>query len=291
MSTSTANPLGYDIVIAGLGIAGVHQLTRQVEETIRRCTRVFVTDTGTGLVEYLASLGPEVADLSNPGRRGEHRVHAYRRMASEVVSFALAAPPVCFATYGHPTMYCYPTTLIQRAAMVLDLKIEVLPGLSFLDTLLTDVGVDPGFDGLQLYEATDLLVRRRPLQPDVSAVITQAPVVANPYNRPGERRLDHVKLLQTYLATFYPITHQVALVTSAPHPLLDTQIQMVPLGSLAAALLTANQLCTLFIPPVNHRAIADQELANSMRVPRDGATEPAPPRRPGRPLIGPQPAS
>jgi uncharacterized protein YabN with tetrapyrrole methylase and pyrophosphatase domain len=286
---TTRTPTGHEIAVVGLGIAGVHQLTRQVEETIRRSTRVFVTETGTGLVEYLADLGTEVVDLSNPAAEQEHRIVAYRRMASDVVSAALEDPPVCFATYGHPTMYCYPTLLIQRAAMVLDLKVAVIPGVSFLDTLLTDLGIDPGFDGLQLYEATDLLVRRRPLQPDVSAVITQAPMVANPYNRAGERRLDHVKRLQDYLSGFYPATHEAALVTSAPHPLLDPLIHMVPIGSLAAALLTANQLCTLFIPPVHHRAIADEHLAATMRVPDGAPADPIPQRRPGRPPIGPRP--
>ena len=250
-----------------------------------------MTDTGTGLLDYVADLGPDVVDLGAAAEAVEHRVVAYRRMAAEVVSAALEQPPVCFATYGHPTMYCYPTTLIQRAALVLDLKVKVLPGVSFLDTLLSDLGMDPGFDGLQLYEATDLLVRRRPLQPDVSAVITQAPMVANAYNRPAERRLDHLQLLQQYFAETYPITHEIVLVTSAPHPLLDPEINVVPLGSLAAALLAASQLCTLYIPPVSHRPVADEAMAAVMQLAPQGEEEEkaSPAARPGRPDIGPHP--
>ncbi|WP_048709744.1 SAM-dependent methyltransferase [Microvirga massiliensis] len=285
--TTAKERLRCDIAIVGLGIAGLHQLTRQVEETIRRCTQVFVADTGTGMVEYLKSLGPDVVDLSTPDEARKHRVLSYRRMATEVVAAATAHAPVCFATYGHPTMFCYPTTLIQRAAIVLDLKVEVLPGISFLDTLLCDLGVDPGFDGLQLYEATDLLVRRRPLQPDVACIITQAPMVANPYSHPGERKLESLRLLQDYLLAFYPPSHEVVLATSAPHPLLEPLIQPIALGALAAALLPSTQLGTLFIPPTVHRPVADEALADRMRlVP---LTDRVPPRRPNRPPIGPEP--
>jgi uncharacterized protein YabN with tetrapyrrole methylase and pyrophosphatase domain len=286
---SVDNALGCDIAVVGLGIAGAHQLTRQVEETMRRSTKLFVTDTGSGLLEYLVELGPDVVDLGGAAGKVEHRVMAYRRMAAAVVSAALEQAPVCFATYGHPTMFCYPTTLIRRAALVLDLKVKLLPGVSFLDAMLADLGVDPGFDGLQIYEATDMLVRRRPLQPDVALVITQAPMVANASNRPSDVRLDHLDLLQRYLGETYPSTHEVVLVTSAPHPLLDPEVNVVPLGSLAAALLASSQLATLYVAPVEHRPVADQALVATMQAPRaveqTGAVSP----RPGRPDIGPHP--
>jgi precorrin-3B methylase len=80
-------------------------------------------------------------------------------MAAEVVSAALSTPPVCLAAYGHPWVYCYPTTLIHYAAPLLHLHVEVFPGISSFDTLLVDLGTDIAFDGMQMYEASDLLLR------------------------------------------------------------------------------------------------------------------------------------
>jgi uncharacterized protein YabN with tetrapyrrole methylase and pyrophosphatase domain len=277
-----------DIVVVGLGISGVQQLTREAEETIKRCTTTFVTETGTGVVEYLETLCPRVVDLNSSEDVGEHRIVIYRRIASEVVSAAVAEPPVCFATYGHPTMFCYPTTLIQRAALVLELEVMVLPGISFLDTLLVDLNFDPGFDGLQLYEATDLLIRRRPIQVDAACVITQAPTTLDAYNRPTSRNLESLTLLQNYLLEFYPADHAAVLVASKPHPLLEPLIQPVTLGTLAAALMPVTQLGTLFIPPVRQREIADESLAERMSIQQ--ANEQLPTSRPGRPQIGPQPS-
>ncbi|HEV2834369.1 MAG TPA: SAM-dependent methyltransferase, partial [Pyrinomonadaceae bacterium] len=176
------NRVPYDIAVVGLGMTGTHQITREAEETIRRSRQTFVIDMAVSVLDYLKTLCPDVVDLRRAQKPGVHRRLTYRRMASIVIDAAIEKPPVCFATYGHPKMYCHPTTLIQRAATVLGLKVVVLPGVSSLDTLLIDLNLDPGFDGLQVYDATDLVVRGRPLQNDVSCVIMQAPIVLEPFN-------------------------------------------------------------------------------------------------------------
>lgn len=243
---------------------GAHHLTRECEEVVRRCNETFTIDQGTGVVSYLRELTPKVMDLSSRFGPQTHRMSAYRVIASEVVAAALERPPVCFATYGHPKMYSYPTMLIQQAAAILDLRLTVLPGISFLDTLITDIGADPGLDGLQLYEATDLLMRLRPLQTDVALVIVQAPVVGDPRLTPTSENLSNLKLLQDYLLKFYPAEHQISFVVSSTHPLLKPVVQRFPLGSLAKALSQGSQSGTLYVPPVGRRAIADQKLAERL---------------------------
>jgi uncharacterized protein YabN with tetrapyrrole methylase and pyrophosphatase domain len=161
-------------------------------------------------------------------------------------------------------MYSYPTVLIQRAAAVLDLRVRVLPGVSFLDTLLADLGIDPGFDGLQLYEATDLLVRRRPLQTDVGCVIAQASVVASPAEGQATDHGKNLAKLQDYLLGYYPADHDVVIVTSSTHPLLEPLLQKARLGSLVKALAHTAYSGTLYLPPVGRRPIADQQLADLM---------------------------
>lgn len=289
---SASNNLPYDIAAVGLGIAGIHQITREVEETISRCTQTFVTDIAIGVVDYLKTLCPNVVDLTSQEELGSHRILIYRRMAAEVVAAAVENSPVCFATYGHPKMYCYPTILIQRAAKLLDLKVMVLPGISSLDTLLVDLGIDPGFDGLQIYEATDLVIRRRPLQTDVSCVILQAPIVMEAYNKPGSPSIDNLRLLQNYLLDFYPDQHNAILIVSKTHPLLEPIMQKIPLGRLVMAMQQGFSVGTLFIPPVHHREVANQELADRMKLPTADSTKIAvsKSRRPGRPTIGPQPS-
>ena len=252
--------LPFDIAIVGLGIVGVHQITREVEEIIRRCRHTFAVDSGFGVESYLRSICAEVTSLLPLYEKGKSRLPTYRRMAAEVVNAAISKPPVCFASYGHPLVYCYPATLIQRAAKLLDLRVEIFPGISALDTLLVDLGIDFAADGLQIYEATDLLLRRRPLQNDVPCVLWQADAFGDPTHTTDRRAAEQFQRLQDYLLEFYRPEHPITLVVSKTFPLLQSLVETYRLGALAAELERGPQAGTLYIPPLGRRSIEDHQL-------------------------------
>jgi precorrin-3B methylase len=262
--SETERLLPFDVAIVGLGIVGVHQITREVEETIRRCRHTFVIDSGFGVVDYLQSICAEVTSLVPLYERGKSRLPTYRRMAAEVINAAITGPPVCFATYGHPLIYCYPAVLIQRAAKLLDLRVETFPGISSLDTLLVDLGIDIATDGAQMYEATDLILRRRPIQNDVSCILWQSSVVADPTYETDRRSAEHFLSLQNYLLEFYPPEHPITLVFSKTFPLLQSIVETYRVGTLAADLERGPQGGNLYIPPLRRRAIADQQLLGKL---------------------------
>jgi uncharacterized protein YabN with tetrapyrrole methylase and pyrophosphatase domain len=261
----------FDIGIVGTGIVGAHQLTREVEEVIRRCTRTFVIDSGYGILEYLETLCPEVTELRSLYEPGRDRLHTYHRMAAEVVSAAMAKAPVCLATYGHPWVYCYPTTLITRAAPLFGLRVEVFPGVSSFDTLLVDLGTDMALSGIQMYEATDLLLRRRPIQSDVACVIWQPTVVGDPTYRPEPYTADQFTPLQEYLLRFYPADHAAAIVTTRTYPLTRSVVQRLQLGNLAVELQRAPKVGTLYIPPLSERPVEDTQLLEVILAARSEA--------------------
>jgi uncharacterized protein YabN with tetrapyrrole methylase and pyrophosphatase domain len=254
----------FDIGIVGTGIVGAHQVTREAEEVIRRSNHTFVIASGYGIPEYIETLCSRVTDLSYLYQPGMNRLPTYHRMAAEVVSAALVEAPVCLATYGHPWVYCYPTTLINRAAPLLGLHVEVFAGVSAFDTLLVDLGIDIAQSGVQMYEATDLLLRQRPIQSDVACVIWQPTVVGDPTCPAGPYASQQFEPLQDYLLRFYPSDHQVKLVTSKTHPLMRSTVQPLNVGDLAIALGGAPGVGTLYIPALTERPIEDPELLNVM---------------------------
>jgi uncharacterized protein YabN with tetrapyrrole methylase and pyrophosphatase domain len=262
----TDQPLPFDIAIVGLGIVGVHQITGEVEETIRRCRHTFVIDSGFGVVSYLKSICAGVTSLAPLYERGKDRLPTYRRMAAEVVNAAIARSPVCFATYGHPLVYCYPAVLIQRAAKLLNLRVETFPGISSLDTLLVDLGIDPAVDGLQMYETTDLLLRRRPIQNDVPCVLWQVTAIAEPTYQTDRRSAEQFLSLQNYLLEFYPPDHPITLVLSKTFPLLESIVEKYRVGTLATDLERGPQTGNLYIPPVRRREVKDQQLFEKLTV-------------------------
>ena len=254
----------FDIGIVGTGIVGAHQVTREAEEVIRRSNHTFVIASGYGIPEYIETLCSRVTDLGYLYQPGMNRLPTYHRMAAEVVSAALVEAPVCLATYGHPWVYCYPTTLINRAAPLLGLHVEVFAGVSAFDTLLVDLGIDIAQSGIQMYEATDLLLRQRPIQSDVTCVIWQPTVIGDPTCPAGPYASQQFEPLQNYLLRFYPSDHQVKLVTSKTHPLMRSTVQPLNVGDLANALGGAPGVGTLYIPALIERPIEDPELMNVM---------------------------
>ena len=256
----------FDIGIVGTGIVGTHQLTREAEEVIRRCKRTFVIDSGYGIAEYIETLSPGVTQLGTLYQPGRNRLPTYRKMAAEVVSAAVADSPVCFATYGHPWVYCYPTTLITRAAPLLGLHVEVFPGISSFDTLLVDLGDDIAFNGVQMYEATDLLLRRRPIQNDVTCIIWQPTMFGDPTYPTKPYTAEQFKPLQDYLLRFYPDDHEATLVMTKTFPLMRSVVQRLRLRDLAAELERAPPVGTLYIPAVDQRPVEDGELMEMMQT-------------------------
>jgi precorrin-3B methylase len=264
--SDTGKSSAFDIAIVGLGIVGVHQITREVEETIRGCRQTFVVDGGFGVVPFLKTICAEVTSLLPFYERGKERLPTYRRMAAEVINAAIARSPVCFATYGHPLVYCYPAILIQRAAKLLNLRVEAFPGISSLDTLFVDLGIDAATDGLQMYETTDLLLRRRPLQNDVPCILWQVNAIAEPTYETDRRSADQFLPLQNYLLEFYPPGHPITLVLSKTFPLLGSTVETYRLGTLASDLERGPQSGNLYIPAVRRRAIVDYELLEKLTV-------------------------
>lgn len=254
----------FDIGIVGTGIVGTHQLTREAEEVIRRCTRTFLIESGYGIAEYLQELNPDVVQLATLYEPGGNRLPTYRKMAAEVVSAAIAEPPVCLATYGHPWVYCYPTTLITRAAPLLGLHVEVFPGISSFDTLLVDLGIDIAFNGVQMYEATDLLLRRRPIQPDVTCIIWQPTIFGDPTYPTEPYTSAQFEPLQDYLLRFYPPEHEASLVMTKTFPLTRSVVQHLRLRDLAAELERGPYAGTLYIPAVEQRPVEDDALMELM---------------------------
>lgn len=254
-----------DLYIAGLGLQSVTQVTREVEHAIRESREVLYLDTGAATRQYLETLCPRVTPLFDESYREEQsRVSAYEHMAIRVVEAALDHPPVTFAIHGHPLVAAHPPFLALELARALGLRVKVLPGISSLDAIFADLHLDPVVHGIQMYEATDLLLRRRPLLNDVPAVIWQIGPLETGLHSQRVSRPERFARFIEHLLRYYPARHQAAAIYCSPHPLLPPHIlrfAIEDMGSHAAEIHTG---FTLYIPPSAGRAVVDRELATQL---------------------------
>ncbi|MET9444155.1 SAM-dependent methyltransferase [Streptomyces sp. NPDC006610] len=250
-----------DVYIVGLGIKGIEHITRETESACRRSQEILAVPTLPAGMTFLRSLCDRVTDLHPVSyKEDENRLNAYDTMSAMVLEAALDHPPVTFATYGHPLVYVYPTRQILDAAPYLGLNVRVLPAVSALDTMIIDLDFDPAIDGLQMYEATDLLVRQRPLQTDVPCMLWQVGAVESVLYSSAPNSPERFFRIKDYLLRFYPPEHEVAAVYSSPHPLFEASVVRFTLGAMEQHHDQLHQGLTLYIPPLTRRSVADTDL-------------------------------
>jgi len=144
--------------------------------------------------------------------------------------------------------------LLSGAAAAAALPVRIVPGLSFLEPVLTALGID-ALDDLQITDADRLAgLHHPPLDPDRPALVAQL------YSR---RQAAQVKL--TLMAS-YPETHSVTLVSAAGTE--REQVVFIPLYELDRQP-AVDHLTTLYVPPLAGAAglPAFQETVAHLRAP------------------------
>jgi hypothetical protein len=226
---------------------------------------VLFLDTGVATKPFLETLCSRVTPLYQESYAEERpRVSAYRHIAARVMDAALDHPPVTFAIHGHPMVAAHPPFQILELAHALHVEVTVLPGISAIDGILADLRLDPVVHGMQMYEATDLLLRRRPLQPDVPAIIWQIGPLETSLHSMRVSRPERFSRFIAHLRQFYPGGHEVAAIYCSPHPLMPPEILRFRLEDMGDYAPRIHHGFSLYVPPAGARAIQDYELLEKL---------------------------
>ncbi len=252
---------GTDLTLLGLGFSPTLHLTPESREALSRCEEVLYVDTGVATQALLETLCPRVTPLYPEAYLPSHpRLQGYQLMVARTLEAALDHAPVAFAMQGHPVVYAHATPLLVRGAAMLGLGVRVLPGLSTFDALFAELLLDPCDHGLQAYEVTDLLLRRRPLQADVPLVLFQVGNAETRLHTTRRSRPERFQRLRAFLLQTYAPDQPVVAFFSAPHPLMRSQVWRFPLDELPAQAQHLHPGITLLLPPARHRPMADLSL-------------------------------
>lgn len=263
---SSPKTFPFDIYIVGLGIVGARQITKEVGEVLRKSERVFLLFYQKVVHDYIANeLGTPVTDLHQEYEEGLDRLKTYRKMADRVMSAAeRATGPVTLALYGHPTIFVSPTRLIQEEAPQRALRVKVLPGISSIDCIFAEIGFDPGTTGIQMYEATDFLVRRFAPDPAVPLFLWQVGALETGLYTARISKPERFVRLRQYLQTFYPEDHILYLLRTATYPFTRSEQRAFRLRDFERQYQHVHPVDTLCVPPVEEKPVQDVELSQKL---------------------------
>lgn len=256
-----------DIYLLGLGLCGYLQVTRETEQALAECTRIFFLHTEPYIDSYLRKFTPNVENLYSLYKEGGNRLDTYKQIANTVMDAAKQSQPVALALYGHPMCFVTPTKLIRKLAPSRGLSVQMLPGISALDTLIVDLNFDPAVLGLVQYEATYCLLYQPILDPSVPCLVWQPGAVETRSHLPYPNKPERFHRLRDYLKRFYSGSHKVALATSASSPLVDPEIIWLSIDEIPSAHAQITGLTTLFIPPAIKPQVKDELLLDLMNDP------------------------
>lgn len=196
--------------------------------------------------EWLLGINPNVESLEYLYKPGIDRRLAYDGMVDVVEMYLNQRLGVCFAMYGHPSVFAYPGRAAIRRARQMGVPARMLPGLSASDALFVDLQIDPGERGWQSYEATDFLIRRRSWDVNTPLVLWQISSVG----RTGAIdavAAEGLEVLTSYLCERYGPNHIVTLYLAAQFPGVNPIMNEVPLASLSQV--EVHPMMTLYVPP------------------------------------------
>jgi hypothetical protein len=183
-------------------------------------------------------------------------------MVQEILGELRQELDVCAAFYGHPGVFVSPSHEAIEAAREMGYRAVMQPAVSAEDCLVADLGIDPGAQGWQSYEATDFLMHRRAVDTSTPLVLWQISMIGawHTVSRPN---VEGVAILAERLGQLYGPRHEVVLYEAADYPLGDPLIVRLPVKELPQAPITP--MATLYVPRAKRPDRDPQMIARLQR--------------------------
>src|SRR5690606_20475979 len=136
----------------------------------------------------------------------------YLDIAGFILREAALDPPVALLAPGNPLFLNTLTRFLVQVARERSIEIAVYPGVSVLDALISDLGLDVTTRGLQVFDARHLVRGGLAVAPEVPLFVLQpAGLGALAAERQVAPEVVHEELA-THLARSYPDNHAVSLI-------------------------------------------------------------------------------
>jgi uroporphyrin-III C-methyltransferase len=206
------------LTVVGAGIDITMQLTPGARAAIEGADVVLYGLTDPLSALRVEALNPRARSLDGYYAPEKDRRLTYAEMVEAIVSEALRGASVCVVLYGHPGVFAAPGHEAVRQVRAAGLPARMLPGVSALDCLFADLGIDPGSRGLLAYEATHFFRTQPPLDPRATLVLLQVGMLGEEGGAPTAAVAERFPLLVEMLRPHYDEGCEAILYEASPYP-------------------------------------------------------------------------
>lgn len=245
------------LVVVGTGIQIGH-LTPDARVAIETADRVLYCVADGETESLLESLNARTESLYVYYAGDKRRILTYNQMIDRTLECVRAGERVCAVYYGHPGMFVYPSHQSIKRARAEGFHARMLPAVSSLDCLFADLGIDP-ISGCQIFEATDLLLRARAIDPGMLVIICQVGFVGDMgFNFRGYDGRN-LPTLAAELARTYGSEHEVTIYEAPRYSVCEPSVRKVKLCDLHTAGISG--MSTMVVYPALTRPVSSSMLA------------------------------
>lgn len=207
------------IFLLGAGIYSSLQLTIETIQAIEVSDLVYILHDDPIVVEDIKRFNPKVIDCMQFYRKtADYPRHLiYKEIAEKIIEKVEKENiRVAFMLHGHPLFLVSASEMIIEEAFKKQIQVDVLPGISSFDTLLSDLKIDFGY-AVQMYDVNFYYENDIIINTNVPLILFQITTFQN-YN--VIRVEPNIKILTPLikkLSNFYRPINNIFIIHSASH--------------------------------------------------------------------------
>ncbi len=238
------------LTVLGTGIMFPSQMTFEAAEAIRFAdVTLFNVGNHALAVEWLQENAKSYVDLYDFYGDGKSRQDTYDEMVNAIMSELRAGREVAAAFYGHPGVFVGPGFQAIKDARKEGFDARMLPGVSAVDCMFSDLEFDPAVYGCVMVEASDYVLMERTYDTRMPMILWQAGVVGDiSFNAKGHASSESEDMLKRRLLRDYDADHPIITYVAATLPGMTAKTRSATIGTLEKLELHASSTC--IIPPV-----------------------------------------
>ena len=232
MTRGTAGPEGQDpptkrgrLVIVGTGISAISHFTLETIGHIEQADEVFFHVTNGVTASYVRMLNSNAVDLYQYYGEGKRRRDTYVQMAEALLQAVRKEMNVVGVFHGHPGIFVSATRRALAIAESEGYETELLPGVSSVDCLFSDLRIDPGVLGVQIVNASRVLAGSVSLDLTGNVVLLQVGAVGDhTFSFSGYKHATVSRLFDVLIEIYGPqhkAVHYIAPIFPGVSPVID----------------------------------------------------------------------
>ena len=236
-----------EIVVVGMGPGPVDQLTKEAERILFEEKEVYFRFSGHPVFQWLRGQGKECYSFDYLySVSGMTYNKVYETILATLMKSAQKFGRVVYALPGNPCVFeTTPRWLRDRAGE--DIQVRVIAGLSFLEIMYLELGIDPE-EGVQILNASGFgFYGDYPYTENLGLIIGQ---IGLPRENDPTSPNKNAKAVAESLLKKFPPDHQVTLIWSEGMPDYKNVTRTILLSELEEQTGYMEHLSSLYVPPI-----------------------------------------